>query len=200
MSTADLDNIRETINGIFRNASLAQTRQYSGCEALELVEMDNDYQLGQVVSRQMILIVISGAEMRVLFKIHFNHSEGDQLRRVKFRTDQSTDERVAVAKTLDYMKELTNQVCGRICRIFQLNDLALGMCIPLSMHGFYEIYADYTASDEILKKFGQAWRIKGDFGSLVCTAYVEIMEPKAVTNLQHLDEEASNDDGELEFL
>jgi hypothetical protein len=68
------------------------------------------------------------------------------------------------------------------------------------MHGFYEIYADYTASDEILKKFGQAWRIKGDFGSLVCTAYVEIMEPKAVTNLQHLDEEASNDDGELEFL
>ncbi len=200
MLTAGVDNIGAAIGSIFRNASLVQTRQFSGCEALELVEMDDSFKLGQVVSRQMILIVISGAEMRVLFKIHFNNSESDQLRRVKFR-DQSTDERVAAVKTLDYMKELTNQVCGRICRIFQLNDLALGMCIPLSMHGFYEIYSDYTPNNDILKKFGQAWRIKGDFGSLVCTTYIEIMEPTAVANLQYVEEQASNnDDGELEFL
>jgi hypothetical protein len=192
-------DIRSTIVGIFRNASLIQTRQFSGCEALELVKMDDNFQLGQVLARQMILIVISGAELRVLFKIHFNTSESDRLRRIKFRTP-ITDERIAAAKTLDYMKELTNQVCGRICRIFQRNDLALGMCIPLSMHGFYELYTDYTLDDGKLKKFGDAWKINGDFGSLMCTAYVEIMEPTAVTNLQYVDEEVSNDDDELEFL
>ncbi|MES2824482.1 MAG: hypothetical protein V4732_12825 [Pseudomonadota bacterium] len=192
-------DIRSTIVGIFRNASLIQTRQFSGCEALELVELDDSFQLGQVLARQMILIVISGAELRILFKIHFNSSASDRLRRVKFRTP-ITDERIAAAKTLDYMKELTNQVCGRICRIFQRNELVLGMCIPLSMHGFYELYTDYALDDGKLKKFGDAWKINGDFGSLVCTAYVEIMEPTAVTNLQYVDEEVSNDDDELEFL
>lgn len=198
MQTAGTD-LKSTIVGIFRNASLAQTRQFSGCEALELTEMDDNFQLGQVLARQMILIVISGAELRVLFKIHFNSSESDQLRRLKF-SNPIADERIAAAKTLDYMKELTNQVCGRICRIFQRNDVVLGMCIPLSMHGFYELYTDYTPDEGKLKKFGQAWRIKGDFGSLACTAYVEIMEPTAVTNLQYVDEEVSNDDDELEFL
>lgn len=198
MLTAGTD-IKSTIVGIFRNASLAQIRQFSGCEALELKDVDDNFQLGRVLARQMILIVISGAELRVLFKIHFNNSESDQLRRVKFRTPES-DERLAAAKTLDYMKELTNQVCGRICRIFQRNDLVMGMCIPLSMHGFYEIYTDYTPDDGKLKKFGQAWKINGDFGSFVCTAYVEVMEPKAVANLQYVDEEVSNDDDELEFL
>ncbi|MES2674894.1 MAG: hypothetical protein V4660_11695 [Pseudomonadota bacterium] len=192
-------DLRSTIVGIFRNASLVQTRQFSSCEALQLVEMEDSFQLGQVLARQMILIVISGAELRVLFKIHFNNSESDRLRRIKFRTP-ITDERIAAAKTLDYMKELTNQVCGRICRIFQRNDLVLGMCIPLSMHGFYELYTDYTLDDGKLKKFGDAWKINGDFGSLVCTSYVEIMEPTAVTNLQYVDEEVSNDDDELEFL
>ena len=201
MLITNVDNvdIGTTIGSIFRNASLVQARQFTGCDALELAEMESDFVLGQVVSRQMILIVISGAEMRVLFKIHFNDSEGNYLRRKKF-SDQSTDEQVVAAKTLDYMKELTNQVCGRICRVFQLNDLSLGMCIPLNVHGFYELYTDYSVEDGMLKKFGEAWKIKGDFGSLVCTAYIEIMEPEAVTNLQHIEEQKSNDDDELEFL
>jgi hypothetical protein len=195
-TTHDIETI---IGGIFKNASLAQIRQFSGCEALELDEMGDSFALGQVIARQMILIVISGAEMRLLFKIHFNNSEGDKLRRIKF-SEPITDECVAAAKTLDYMKELTNQVCGKVCRIFQLNDLVLGMCIPLSMRGFYELYTDYSSNEGLLKKFGKAWQIKGDFGSFVCTAYVEIMNPEAVASVKILEEQASDDDGELEFL
>ena len=198
MSIAD-NTIETTVGGIFRNASLVQIRQFSNCDALELEELPNQYDLGQVVARQMTLIVISGAEMSVLFKIHYNSSESARLRSMKF-CEPFADEFVAAAKTLDYMKELTNQVCGRICRIFQLNGVALGMSIPLSMRGFYELYTDYSPDDELLKKFGQAWRIKGSFGSLVCTAYIEIMDPKAVTNLQFLDEQEKDDDEDMEFL
>ncbi len=193
-------DIGTTIGSIFRNASLLQTSQFSGCETLELAEMGPDFKLGQVVSRRINLIVISAPEIMMILKIHFNPSEADQLRRIKF-PDQCTDPAVAAAKTADYMKELTNQMCGRICRIFQQGDLALGMSIPLSMHGFYELYTDYTPSDGVLKKFGQGWRIQGDFGSLVCTAQVEIMDPNAVNNLQLADEQPpEDDDGEVEFL
>ena len=198
MTTAYTE-ISDVIGDIFRGATLAQVRQFSGCETLDLAEMAGDFELGRVLSRQMILIVISGPEMRVLFKIHFNNSEGAKLRQLKFQ-NHTTDESVIAANTLDYMKELTNQVCGRICRIFQRNNLVLGMSIPLSMHGFYELYTDYTPSDGLLKKFGKAWRIEGDFGVLACTAYVELMESVAVSSLEYIDEEPSNDDDELEFL
>lgn len=198
MSAPDA-NVAATIGDIFRNASLQQTRQFTGCDSLQVLEMERGFELGQVISQQMTLIVVSGAEMSILFKIHFKNSECDRMRRIKF-SDPLVEGAAAVTKTTDYMKELTNQICGRICRTFQRNNLTLGMCIPLSMRGFYELYADYAPSDGILKKFGQAWQISGDFGSLVCTAYVEITDIKAVSNLQHVDEQASNDDDELEFL
>lgn len=185
--------IKLSIGGILKNASLAKTRQFSQCESLILEEMADEFALGQVISRQMTLIVISSAELRTLIKIHFNGSEADQLRRIKFSDPLITNEQVVAAKTLDYMKELTNQVCGRVCQIFQRNNLTLGMCIPLSMRGFYEIYSDYTPQDGALKKFGQAWKIKGDFGSLVFTAYTEIMNITAVSHLQFIDEDAAND-------
>lgn len=191
--------VAATIGDIFRSASLQQARQFSGCDSLEVLEMEKGFQLGQVISPLMTLIVISGAEMSVLFKVHFKSSEGDRLRRIKF-SDPSIDGEVAVAKTADYMKELTNRIGGHICRTFQRNDLTLGMCIPLSISGFYELYADYTPGDRFLTKFGEAWKITGEFGSLACTAYVEISNIKAVAHLQNIDEQAPDDDSELEFL
>lgn len=198
MSTHGTDVVA-TIGEIFRNASLQQTLQFTGCDSLQVQEMEGGFELGQVISQQMTLIVVSGAEISILFKIHFKNSECNHLRRIKFN-DYSVEETATVTKTTDYMKELTNQICGRICRVFQRNNLTLGMCIPLSMRGFYELYADYAPSNGILKKFGQAWQICGEFGSLACTAYVEVADIKAVSNLQYVDEQVSNDDDELEFL
>ncbi len=190
--------IQAAICSIFRQASLQQMRQFSACPSLELVELDEAYALGQVVSRQMVLIVISADELLVTFKLLFNATEADRLRQLKFPHPEA-EEDAKNALTLDYVKELVNQICGRICRVFQVNGLSLGMSIPLSMHGFYEIYTDYTAGGA-LHKFSHAWRINGEFGSMICTAQVEITQPHAVDNLQILDEPTPNDDDELEFL
>jgi hypothetical protein len=189
----------ETIGEILRNASLQQVRQFSGCESIEVRSMDSGFELGQVISRRMTLIVISGAEMSILLKLHFKSSEGARLRRIRPST-HTADEAATIAETTDCMKELTNLICGQICRTFQRNNLTLGMCIPLAMRGFYELYADYTPSEKPLKKFGQAWQLAGDFGTLTCTAYVEITDLNALTNLQHIDEAPVNDDEEMEFL
>lgn len=193
------NSIETNIGQILRNAAIQQARQYSGCESLEIAEMDSNFALGQVISRRMTLIVISGSELTILFKAHFKTSEGARLRRARDNTPPP-DQAIAIAETTDCMKELTNLICGQICRTFQRNDLTLGMCIPLAMRGFYELYADYTHSEKPLTKFGQAWQITGDFGALVCTAYVEIANINALNNLQYLDEPPVNDDDEMEFL
>lgn len=195
----NINHIDAIIGDIFRNAALQQARQFTGVEALELEEMSDNFVLGQVISRQMTLIVISGPDLSAQFKIHFNNSEGDKLRQSKFGAAPSETE--ARVKTLDYFKELTNQICGRICRIFQVNNIPLGISIPLSLRGFYEIYTSYTPSNGALTKFGLAWRIRGDFGSFVCTTHVEINNPEAFSNLQHVDDpSSSNDNEEMVFL
>ncbi len=161
--------------------------------------MERGFLLGQVLAQQMILIVVSGPEISITLKIHFNSSVSDKLRRIKFG-ELPADDPTAATKVIDYMKELTNRICGQICRTFQRNNVTSGMCIPLNMRGFYELYADYTPNEGIIKKFGHAWRLSGEFGSLVCTAYVEVSDSAAVSNLQHVDETASSDDDELEYL
>lgn len=194
---AILGNPVDNIGQILKNASLHQTRLLSGCDSVEVRAVATGFELGQVVSRRMTLIVISGTELSIFFKLHFNSREGSHLRR---RKPLASGEADAVVETTDCMKELTNLICGQVCRIFQRNNLTLSMCIPLAMRGFYELYADYTPTEKPLTRFGQAWQLAGDFGSLTCTAYVEIADPSALHQLQYLDEPPVSDDDEMEFL
>lgn len=183
---------------IFIHAALTQARQFSGCETLALAPLPDAYGLGQVVSRRMVLVVIFADDIQITVRILYNNSEADKLRRIKFaRLSQLGYLDASV--TLDFMKELVNQTCGCIARVFQLNQVSLGMSIPLSMHGFYERYTDYPQQQGALHQFGQAWCIRGDFGSLVFTAQVALANPALVGQLQCLEEPPINNE-ELEFL
>lgn len=192
-------HLNTVIGQVFKQATLLQMRQFTGCSPLDIADMQPGYQLGQVLARRITLIVISAPEITVIFKIHFNTEQAQYLRRLKF--PDAGDEAAMAVQNADYMKELTNQMCGRICRVFQQSQLALGMSIPLAMHGFYELYTDYTPSDSLLKKFGHAWQLQGDFGVITCTAQIDVVDANAVVNLQLEEEQtAADDEGEVEFL
>ena len=108
------------------------------------------------------------------------------------------------------MKELSNQISGSICRIFEENKVSLGVSVPLCVSGFYEVYSDYTEKQTPLDKFGAAWGITGPFGDLHCTSYIEISQNEQLTNISFdpesnnplLDEEEEedDDDDDVEFL
>ncbi len=195
---AELPSYQANMCSIFNNAAIVQARQFSGCAELELIKLPDDYSLGSVVSRRMVLVVIFADDVQITVRMLYNASEADRLRRVKFARLSDLGY-LDASVTLDFMKELANQTCGCIARIFQLNQVILGISIPLSMHGFYERYTDYASQQGALHKFGHAWCIKGDFGSLVCTAQVEVTNPALVANLQFLEEPPLNNE-ELEFL
>lgn len=189
------DTLESTINQIMRNASLAQLQNFAGLENSKLVDINDTFTIGQVLSDQMILMAISGDDLRITFKLHYKQGETSQLLKKGVSCTEPDDLQTGLT---DYMKELNNQICGKICRDFAKQKINLGMSIPLRLRGFYEAYSDYSRERSPLIKFGDYWKIIDDFGAVYVTTYVEISNASRLRNIRS-DIPENNDQG-MEFL
>ncbi len=193
--SAKTTTLESTINVIMRNASLAQVKNFAGLSNPELIEIDDQYTIGQVLSDQMILMAISGEDLRITFKLHYK--QGDTIKLLK-KEEADINSEDTVNELTDYMKELNNQICGKICRDFAKQKISLGMSIPLRLRGFYEAYSDYTYEPSPLLKFGDFWKVCDEFGAIYVTSYVEISNASRLRMLRS-DVSHNNDQG-MEFL
>ncbi|MDE2400042.1 MAG: hypothetical protein KGL90_00050 [Burkholderiales bacterium] len=187
---ASNDSLRE----LLRNVSVVQARQYFACEDIEWAEAPDHLALGQVLKRYIVMVLLTGAKIRFVFKVHFNP---EQVRTYR-QTAGCKPEDLSDKHLIDFMKELSNQIGGRVCRVFDTHGMSLGMSIPLCTRGIYEIYASYEAKAGAVNKFGDFWRLRGPFGDLYCSCYVEIMTKESFSNIAYTDEPSN--EGELDFL
>ncbi len=182
------------LRSLLRDASAVQARQYFGGENVQLADVPGDFHLGQVLKRYMALVILNSEEIQIVFKIHFNP---EQVR--SYRKSMNHPERdLADRQLVDFMKELTNQMGGRVCRVFDTHQIAMGMSVPLCTRGLYELYADYKTKTGAVVKFGDLWRLDGAIGSLYCSSYVELTSKKDFSQISCPDEQ--DDEGELDFL
>jgi hypothetical protein len=179
---------------LLRNVSLVQARQYFDGETITLDAEPQDLHLGQVLTRYIAMVLLTSAELRIVFKVHFNP---EQIR--AYQLGKGNDEDTLTDRHLvDFMKELSNQMGGRVCRVFDAHQIAMGMSIPLCTRGIYEIYADYRPKTGAITKFGDFWRLEGPFSSIYCSCYVELISKDDFSHVKHTDEQSQ--EGELDFL
>lgn len=184
----------ESLRKLLRDVSVVQASQYFDGEAVELVAEPTEHKLGQVLKRYIAMVLLTSAELRVVFKVHFNP---EQVRAWRERKGGSGSD-LADKQLIDFMKELSNQMGGRVCRVFDAHQIAMGMSVPLCTRGIYEIYADYKAKDGAVVKFGDFWRLDGSFESLYCSCYVEVISKDDFSHVKQSDEQSQ--EGELDFL
>jgi len=189
-SQASSDSLRT----LLRDASVVQASQYFNGEEITLIASPPDHQLGQVLKRYIVMVLLSSPELRVVFKVHFNPEQVRAYRLAKGCNPQDLSDKQLV----DFMKELSNQMGGRVCRIFDAHQIAMGMSIPLCTRGIYEIYADYKPKTGAITKFGDFWRLDGSFDSIYCSCYVELMSKEDFSHIKCADEQSQ--EGELDFL
>lgn len=189
-SQASTDSLRT----LLRDASVVQASQYFNGEEITLITSPPEHQLGQVLKRYIVMVLLTSAELRVLFKVHFNP---DQMRAYRLAKGCS-EEDLTDKQLIDFMKELSNQMGGRVCRIFDAHHISMGMSIPLCTRGIYEIYADYKSKTGAIIKFGDFWRLDGNFDSIYCSCYVELISKEDFSNIKCTDEQSQ--EGELDFL
>ena len=184
----------DALRTLLRDVSVIQASQYFDGAPVALISAPTEFKLGQVLTRHIAMVLLTSSELRVVFKVHFNPEHIQRYRQSQgHRASELGDK-----QTVDFMKELTNQMGGRVCRIFDTHQMSMGMSVPLCTRGIYEIYADYQAKTGSVVKFGDFWRLEGPFEFLYCSAYVEIMTKDDLSHIQAADESAQ--EGELDFL
>ncbi|TAK94054.1 MAG: hypothetical protein EPO09_10680 [Aquabacterium sp.] len=187
---ANVDNLRE----LLRNASVIQASQYFNGQDVQVIPSPPDHKLGQVLSRYIAMVLLTSNELRIVFKVHFNP---EQIRTYRQARGASADD-LSDKQLIDFMKELSNQMGGRVCRIFDAHQIAIGMSVPLCTRGIYEIYADYQPKSGAITKFGDFWQLNGPFDTIYCSCFVELMGKDDFSTVKAADEVA--EEGELDFL
>lgn len=184
----------ESLRKLLRDASVVQASQYFDGQDVTLISEPPDHQLGQVLARYIAMVLLTCEELRIVFKVHFNP---EQIRAYR-QTKRAADTDLTDKQLVDFMKELSNQMGGRVCRIFDAHQISMGMSVPLCTRGIYEIYADYQAKTGAITKFGDFWRLEGPFDGIYCSCYVELLSKNDLSGIKAEDEEAQ--EGELDFL
>jgi hypothetical protein len=179
---------------LLRSVSLVQAQQYFDGEAVTMDAQPQNLRLGQVLTRYIAMVLLTSAELRIVFKVHFNP---EQIRAYQLSKGVA-DEDLSDKQLVDFMKELSNQMGGRVCRVFDAHQIAMGMSIPLCTRGIYEIYADYKAKTGAITKFGDFWRLDGSFSSIYCSCFVELISKDDFSAIKYTDEQSQ--EGELDFL
>jgi hypothetical protein len=183
----------DPLRSLLRDASLIQARQYFASDAITLTE-PTDLRLGQVLKRYMAMVILNGADMRIVIKVHFDLEQIRAYREAR----QAPAHDLTDKRLIDYMKELSNQVGGRVCRTFDTHGTPVGMSVPLCTRGIYEIYADYAPKSGAVDKFGDFWRLDGEFESIYCSCYVELLAKRDYAGITCASDDAQ--EGELDFL
>lgn len=183
-----------SLRALLREASAVQARQYFDDSPVALIASPPEHRLGQVLTRYIATVLLTCDELRIVLKVHFNPEQIRTYRESKGYSGNDLSDK----QLIDFMKELSNQMGGRVCRIFDAHHIAMGMSIPLCTRGIYEIYADYQTKSGAITKFGDFWRLDGPFAFLYCSCYVEVTSSADFTAIQYTDEQSQ--EGELDFL
>jgi len=184
----------ESLRKLVRDVSVVQARQYFGDEGVNLDDRELELKPGQVVARHMSMVLITSNDLRIVFKVHFNTEAIRASRRQVGRPWDPNDH----AAVIDFMKELTNQMGGRLCRVLGTHHLTVGMSVPLCTRGTQEIHAEYDNKIGPITRISDLWRLQGPFRHLFCSCFIELPHSLDLSDIRIEDEEA--EEGELDFL
>ena len=199
-SKETVDLIREKITAIIRHAAEDSVRLQSHNSEFKLAEPERKYKLGQVLGNRMSLILVSGETLRITFKLHYDIGK---IKVIAHRAyGKSTPEELSDKQAMDFMKELCNLSAGQVVKIFEANNLPLGMSLPLGARGFYDIFADYAPATQPFVKYGDLWSIKFADCTIMISAVIEMLDTHALSNILKYEVplKAANDKGEDEEI
>jgi hypothetical protein len=153
MDTEDnLQASKDSLRELLRDVSVVQAQQYFDDSPVTLVSTPVDHSLGQVLTRYIATVLLTCDELRVVLKVHFNPEQIRAYRQPKgFSGDDLSDKQL-----IDFMKELSNQMGGRVCRIFDAHQIAMGMSIP-TVHARH--LRNLCRLPSQVGRRGQVWRL-----------------------------------------
>lgn len=146
---------------------------------------------GPVKSHWMTLVLISSSSLSVTFKAHFKSRVA--LSMAAASRGESADS-LTIGQGLDFFKEFCNMIAGGLKHSLSSAGVAVGISLPVMTRGYDEVNARFLMTPS---SHYQAWECAVGEGTVTFSAVVEILGD---LDLNKLQEEVSQSDGEVEFF
>jgi CheY-specific phosphatase CheX len=184
---------------LVRQSSLSRFKLHAAQDEATLRESEPDFRPGQILANRMAFILVSGDGLRISFKTHYNISTA---RNLAFRMfGESSPSRLSERQAVDYIKEYCNLVAGNIVTVCESLKIELGISLPMSTRGFYEIFSDYSEKRQPAIVFSDFWKLGAFADEVQCSVLLEITDSSLLAPLADYDPAAlPEDDGEMDFL
>jgi len=186
-----MKNSLSKLKELVRQVSITRFKQSSQNENYNLLEVPKSSEK-TVFDHWMSLILISGKSLRITFKTHFNIKT---CRKIASPIYGKKPEDIAVRQAQDFVKEFGNLSAGFLKKIFEEQDVDVGISLPLVIRGFDEVFFDKT---EDLSKLEDCWKLDNGSTSLVCTSLLEVYQPEVIDELDFNIEDEEEE--EIDFL
>ncbi len=136
-------------------------------------------------------IVIAGAEMRLIFKLHYTDILGENLMRRSGMNGYISNQKID-----DFFLECCNMIGGRIKQIFSEKNSNVGISIPIRTKGFDELFFTLGQGNEFCSEWH--WDLCAtDSTTVHCSLFIEILDSSFIFNL---DDYQSSQVEEMEFF
>ena len=191
MSDEIMDSSLAKLKELVRQVSITRFKQSSQNDEYNLLEVPKSSEK-TVFDHWMSLILISGKSLRITFKTHFNIKT---CRKIASPIYGKKPDDIAVRQAQDFVKEYGNLAAGFLKKIFEEQDVDVGISLPLVIRGFDEVFFDKTQDEA---KLEDCWRIDNGSTSLVCTSLLEVYQPEIIQELDFTIEDEEEE--EIDFL
>ena len=191
MADEIMDSSLAKLKELVRQVSITRFKQSSQNDEYNLLEVPKSSEK-TVFDHWMSLILISGKSLRITFKTHFNIKT---CRKIASPIYGKKPDDIAVRQAQDFVKEYGNLAAGFLKKIFEEQDVDVGISLPLVIRGFDEVFFDKTQDEA---KLEDCWRLDNGSTSLVCTSLLEVYQPEVIQELDFTIEEEEEE--EIDFL
>jgi CheY-specific phosphatase CheX len=186
-----MQNSLSKLKELVRQVSITRFKQSSQNDNYNLLEVPKSSEK-TVFDHWMSLILISGKSLRITFKTHFNIKT---CRKIASPIYGKKPDDIAVRQAQDFVKEFGNLSAGFLKKIFEEQDVDVGISLPLVIRGFDEVFFDKTVD---ISKLEDCWKLDNGSTSLVCTSLLEVYQPEVIDELDFNIEDEEEE--EIDFL
>lgn len=197
-SLCDLSVLKTRLCELLRYASLSRLIIHAATSEIRVKASEPGFIPGKILGTHMVLILVSGEALRLTFKLHFEMKTAKALASRIFGSNP--DSPLADGQAIDYIKEYGNLIAGSVVTLMAPYGIELGISLPLSTRGFYEVFADYTEKNHPIVSYGDFWNLDVDGHEIHCSAHVEIMNREMIAGLADFSADDTVDDAEMDFL
>ncbi len=188
--------IVQAIQEIIRDAAVRRMKSHSGNADVQIAEIPDDYNR-KVHGNWMGLILVSGRDLRITFKVHFNIGD---VRKILADMLGKTPEMIGETLALDFAKEFCNLTAGNLKQVFEEQEepINTGISLPIVTRGFDDLFYQAASEGEV----SELWKLRIGSVDLFCTPHVHVFDQNKLASLKYTqsDDSQDDDDGEIDFL